>query len=263
MHLHNLPKMKTNHRLWGMKYTLIGVIFWMITSCVPRERIVYFQGDLESVEKIAAEYSATIKPDDLLTITVYGRNLDATRIFNQESNNNLSGGDNQKTFLVDEEGNVEFPVLGKIKLAGLTRNEAIQYMKGLLSSEIIDPGVSISITNYRITVLGEVGSPGTYPLLNEKVTILEALGMAGDLTINGVRENVLVIRDEGEERNFYRVNLTSEEVFTSPVYYLSQNDVVYVEPNQAKINTSANTRNLSIIISVASFLLTVVALIIR
>src|SRR5690606_23751334 len=172
--------MKTNHRLWGMKYTLIGVIFWMITSCVPRERIVYFQGDLESVEKIAAEYSATIKPDDLLTITVYGRNLDATRIFNQESNNNLSGGDNQKTFLVDEEGNVEFPVLGKIKLAGLTRNEAIQYMKGLLSSEIIDPGVSISITNYRITVLGEVGSPGTYPLLNEKVTILEALGMAGD-----------------------------------------------------------------------------------
>ncbi|HLT41402.1 MAG TPA: polysaccharide biosynthesis/export family protein [Sphingobacteriaceae bacterium] len=255
--------MKTNHRLWGMKYTLIGVIFWMITSCVPRERIVYFQGDLESVEKIAAEYSATIKPDDLLTITVYGRNLDATRIFNQESNNNLSGGDNQKTFLVDEEGNVEFPVLGKIKLAGLTRNEAIQYMKGLLSSEIIDPGVSISITNYRITVLGEVGSPGTYPLLNEKVTILEALGMAGDLTINGVRENVLVIRDEGEERNFYRVNLTSEEVFTSPVYYLSQNDVVYVEPNQAKINTSANTRNLSIIISVASFLLTVVALIIR
>lgn len=263
MHLHNLPKMKTNHRLWGMKYTLIGVIFWMITSCVPRERIVYFQGDLESVEKIAAEYSATIKPDDLLSITVYGRNLEATRIFNQESNNDLSGGDNQKTFLVDEEGNIEFPVLGKIKLAGLTRNEAIQYMKGLLRSEIIDPGVSISITNYRITVLGEVGSPGTYPLLNEKVTILEALGMAGDLTINGMRENVLVIRDEGEERNFYRVNLTSEEVFTSPVYYLSQNDVVYVEPNQAKINTSANTRNLSIIISVASFLLTVVALIIR
>lgn len=255
--------MKTNHRLWGMKYTLIGVIFWMITSCVPRERIVYFQGDLESVEKIAAEYSATIKPDDLLSITVYGRNLEATRIFNQESNNDLSGGDNQKTFLVDEEGNIEFPVLGKIKLAGLTRNEAIQYMKGLLRSEIIDPGVSISITNYRITVLGEVGSPGTYPLLNEKVTILEALGMAGDLTINGMRENVLVIRDEGEERNFYRVNLTSEEVFTSPVYYLSQNDVVYVEPNQAKINTSANTRNLSIIISVASFLLTVVALIIR
>lgn len=238
-----------------------------LTSCVPRERIVYFQGDLESIEELAEQYSATIQPDDLLAITVFGRNQDATRIFNQESNLGMGiGAGNQKTYLVDEEGNIEFPVFGKIKLGGLTRNEAIQYMKGMLSKEIIDPGVSITITNYRITVLGEVGSPGTYPLQNEKVTILEAIGMAGDLTINGLRDNVLVVREENGKRNFYRVNLLTEEVFNSPVYYLAQNDVVYVEPNQNKINTARNAsifRDISFAMSIASFLLTIILLVTR
>lgn len=250
--------MKINSRFIYFKFIVLLMAGLLFTSCVPREKIVYFQGDLQPIAELAEQYSAKIQPDDLLAITIFGRNLEATRIFNQESNT-----EGTQTYLVDAEGNIEFPVLGKIKLAGLTRNEAIQYMKGMLSNEIIDPGVSIAITNYRITVLGEVGKPGSFPLENEKVTILEALGMAGDLTINGVRENVLVIREEGGQRNFYRVNLTSEEVFSSPVYYLAQNDVVYVEPNQAKINTSANTRNLSVIISVASLIITVVALIIR
>ncbi len=239
------------------------IIGCFLTSCVPRERIVYFQGDLESIEELAEQYSATIQPDDLLAITVFGRNQDATRIFNQESNAVMGA---EKTFLVDEEGNIEFPVFGKIKLGGLTRNEAIQYMKGMLSKEIIDPGVSITITNYRITVLGEVGNPGTYPLQNEKVTILEAIGMAGDLTINGVRDNVLVVREENGERNFYRVNLLTEEVFNSPVYYLNQNDVVYVEPNQNKINTARNAtifRDISFAMSIASFLLTIIILVTR
>ena len=239
------------------------IIGCFLTSCVPRERIVYFQGDLESIEELAEQYSATIQPDDLLAITVFGRNQDATRIFNQESNAVMGA---EKTFLVDEEGNIEFPVFGKIKLGGLTRNEAIQYMKGMLSKEIIDPGVSITITNYRITVLGEVGNPGTYPLQNEKVTILEAIGMAGDLTINGVRDNVLVVREENGERNFYRVNLLTEEVFNSPVYYLNQNDVVYVEPNQNKINTARNAtifRDISFAMSIASFLLTIILLVTR
>ena len=239
------------------------IIGLFLTSCVPRERIVYFQGDLESIEELAEQYSATIQPDDLLAITVFGRNQDATRIFNQESNVVMGA---EKTFLVDEEGNIEFPVFGKIKLGGLTRNEAIQYMKGMLSKEIIDPGVSITITNYRITVLGEVGNPGTYPLQNEKVTILEAIGMAGDLTINGVRDNVLVVREENGERNFYRVNLLTEEVFNSPVYYLNQNDVVYVEPNQNKINTARNAtifRDISFAMSIASFLLTIILLVTR
>ncbi len=255
--------MKINRHQLILKYFVLMFIGLFLTSCVPREKIVYFQGDLESIEELAEQYSATIQPDDLLAITVFGRNQDATRIFNQESNLVMGEG---KTYLVDEEGNIEFPVFGKIKLAGLTRNEAIQYMKGMLSKEIIDPGVSITITNYRITVLGEVGSPGTYPLQNEKVTILEAIGMAGDLTINGLRENVLVVREENGKRNFYRVNLLTEEVFSSPVYYLAQNDVVYVEPNQNKINTARNStifRDISFAMSISSFLLTIILLITR
>lgn len=256
--------MKINRHQFVLKFFVLMIIGLFLTSCVPREKIVYFQGDLESIDQLAEQYSATIQPDDLLSITVFGRNEEATRIFNQESNVGMGGMGNQKTYLVDEEGNIEFPVLGKIKLAGLTRNEAIQYMKGMLSSEIIDPGVSIAITNYRITVLGEVGSPGTYPLENEKVTILEALGMAGDLTINGLRDNVLVVREENGKRNFYRVNLLTEEVFNSPVYYLAQNDVVYVEPNQNKINSSRNAtifRDISFAMSISSFLLTIILLI--
>lgn len=242
------------------KLTLLFILAILITSCVPRERIVYFQGDLDAVSEVD-RYAVKIQADDLLEINVYGRDVAATKIFNQESNLGQTTG---KTYLVDEEGNIEFPVLGKVKLAGLTRNEAIQYMKGLLSKDIVDPGVSIAIKNYRITVLGEVTKPGTFPLENEKVTILEALGMAGDMTINGVRENVLVVREEGGERNYYRVNLASTEVFNSPVYYLAQNDVVYVEPNQNKINTSSNIiRNVSFGISLASFLITIVTLITR
>lgn len=258
--------MGINLRFIYYRFIILILAAFFVTSCVPRERIVYFQGDLESLEKLADEYAARIQPDDLLSITVFGRDMEATRIFNQESNVGVSSGESRQSYLVDEEGNIEFPVLGKIKLGGLTRSEAILYMKGLLSRDIIDPGVSITITNYRITVLGEVGSPGTFSLENEKVTILEALGMAGDLTINGVRENVLVIREEGGQRNFHRVNLTTEEIFNSPVYYLSQNDVVYVEPNKNKINSARDTnvmRNVSFVISVASFLLTIIVLISR
>lgn len=262
----NRRNMKIDYRKFVVKITVLLLMGFFVSSCVPREKIVYFQGDLESIEELAEQYSATIQPDDLLSITVYGRNAEAVRIFNQETNAAMGLEGGGKTYLVDEEGNIEFPVLGKIKLAGLTRNEAIQYLKGMLSKEIIDPGVSIAITNYRITVLGEVNSPGTFPLQNEKVTILEALGMAGDLTINGLRENVLVVREENGKRNFHRVNLLTDEVFSSPVYYLAQNDVVYVEPNQNKINMARNStifRDVSFIMSIASFLITIIVLVTR
>lgn len=251
-----------------IKAYFLHLIFFLLVllmvACVPRERLVYFQGDVSSIERAVGEYAAIIQPDDLLSITVFGREGSATKIFNQESNLQMSSDLGRPSYLVDEEGNIEFPFLGKVKLAGLTRNEAIQYMKGLLSNEIVDPGVSISIENFRITVLGEVSRPGAYPIKHEKISLLEAIGMAGDLTINGVRQNVMVIREEGGERMFHRVDLTSDEIFNSPVYYLSQNDVVYVEPNKNIINTSSNAiRNTSFVISIASFLITLIALITR
>lgn len=252
--------MKTKlHKL--LFFTLFAL---MVSSCVPRERIVYFQGDLESLEELSSRYTAKIQADDLLTITVYGRNAEATTIFNQESNINTSGEGKRQTYLVDSDGYIDYPVLGRIKLGGLTRNEAIQYMKGMLSSQVIDPGVSIQITNYKITVLGEVSKPGSFTLPNERITILEALGMAGDLTIHGVRDNVLVVREENGQQEFHRIDLTSNDLFSSPVYYLAQNDVIYVEPNKAKINSSSSVyRDASFIISVTSFLITIITIMTR
>lgn len=255
--------MKTN-RFKIFQKSIFLLFILTIISCVPREKIVYFQGDLESLEDLSSRYSAKIQADDLLTITVFGRDAEATKIFNQESNISGNNESSRQTYLVDSEGFIEFPVLGRIKLGGLTRNEAIQYMKGLLSKDVLDPGVSIKISNYRITVLGEVSRPGTFTLPNEKITILEALGMAGDLTINGVRNNVLVVREENGGQKFHRIDLTTNELFNSPVYYLAQNDVIYVEPNQPKINSSSSTiRDVSFIISVTSFLITIITLMTR
>lgn len=263
--------MEIKKSLFLYKLLLIGLVGMLVSSCVSREKIVYFQGDLESIEQMTANYSPVIQSDDLLIITVFGRDSEATKIFNQESNLSTTGsgtgsggGGRFQTYLVDEEGNIEFPVLGKVKLAGLTRIEAMDHMKSLLSRDIIDPGVAISISNFKITMLGEVGSPGTYNLEDEKLTLLEAIGRAGDLTINGERKNVLVIREENGQRNFYRIDLTSNEVFTSPVYYLVQNDIVYVEPNQNKRNSSTSTvRDVSFAISITSFVITIIALITR
>src|SRR5690606_20835368 len=167
-------KMKINRPYIYFRFMVLVLAGILFSSCVPRERIVYFQGDLESMERRAGEYSARIQPDDLLSITIFARNQEATRIFNQEANLGMSSSStgNRPTYLVDQEGYIEFPVLGKIKLSGMTRNEAIHYMKGLLSDEIIDPGVSITINNYRITVLGEVSNPGTFSMEHEKVSIL-------------------------------------------------------------------------------------------
>ncbi|MFA5619209.1 MAG: polysaccharide biosynthesis/export family protein [Weeksellaceae bacterium] len=255
-----------------IKLKLLIQLFFLallVSSCVSREKITYFQGDLEAVNELAERYEATIQPDDLLAITVYARDEAATRIFNQESNTTptaSAGNANLRrlSYLVDKEGYIEFPVLGRVKLGGMSRNEAIEYMKGLLTEEIIDPGVAINILNFRITVLGEVNNPGTFQLENEKITIMEALGKAQDLTINGERKNVLVIREVDGTRNYYRIDLTSNEVFDSPVYYLSQNDIVYVEPNQNKRNLSSPViRDVSFVISIASFLLTLILLITR
>lgn len=244
---------------------LLGLIaVWIMTACASRESIVYFQGDLEMIEQQAEQYSPTIQPDDKLVITVSARDFEATKPFNQVNFYYQSQSEARiQSYLVDEEGFIEYPVLGRIKLGGLNRSEAMSYMKNLLEEYIIDPGVTIQITNFKVTVLGEVTTPGSHILPNERITILEAIGLAGDLTINGVRENVLVIRETEGEKSFHRIDLTSNEVFNSPVYFLKQNDVVYVEPNKAQINSSTYSRNTSVIISIAGLIITVISVLTR
>jgi polysaccharide export outer membrane protein len=242
----------------------------LLWSCDTKKDLVYFQG--KPTEFAAhSSYNPTIKPDDLLSILVMANDEKSTVLFNlpQALGNNLYGGyalgaPTPPGYLVNSEGNIEFPVIGTIHLGGLTRTQAINIIKEKLGSYIVNPTISMRILNFRVTVLGDVRNPGTFTIPNERITLLEALGVAGDLLITGERHNILVIRDEDGKRKEYRLDLTQESLFSSPVYYLQQNDVVYVEPNRAKRNSSViNASNTGIVISSLSLVLTTLILIFK
>ncbi|WP_234387141.1 polysaccharide biosynthesis/export family protein [Aquimarina sp. Aq78] len=228
------------------------------------------------MEKISStnSFTSVFKVDDIVGIMVSAADMDAVRPFNlmqgSSSLGESSGGDTssagtgEPTYLINEEGNIDFPVLGELKIAGLTRIEAKKVIKEKLKIYINDPIVSVRLKNFKITVMGEVSKPGSYTIPNERVTIIEALGLAGDMTIKGRRENVIIIRENEGVNTYHRVDLTSKSIFESPVYYLAQNDVLYVEPNDSRIKESKTRNNtLGIIISIVGVVLSVVTLVIR
>lgn len=247
------------------KINVLGLFlfFLLIVSCASKKNVVYFQG----VSEISSLYELNIpkiQSNDILAISVSSSNIKATEPFNQQSiyaSNVNPNSPYKSVYIVGADGNIDFPILGKVYLLGKTRNEAIQYMKELLSEYIVDPGVNIQYTNFKVSVIGEVKQPGSFVIQNERITIFEALALAGDLTINGVRKEVYVIREVNGVRNVYVVDLTAKEILDSPVYYLAQNDVVYVMPNQSKIQSSVI--NYPVFISVAGILISVVALLIK
>ena len=250
---------------------LSSVSFLLMYSCVSKKDIVYFQKDTIDQSQVSNSYKTIIKPDDVLQITVTAQDLEAAKPFNLTSvtidgtsSNSGFGGMQQQTYLVDTNGEIDFPVLGKLKIGGLTRDELIAFLKDKLEPDyILNPNIIIRITNYKITVLGDVQRPGSYPVPNERITILEALGLAGDLNLSAQRNNVLVQREEEGKKVQYRVDLLSKKIFTSPVYYLQQNDVVYVEPNYAKIQSASSNSNTSLIISVTAVLISVLNILTR
>lgn len=214
-------------------------------SCGSKKDIVYFQNiDLVGAKKSINKYTPTIKNDDMLTIIVSALDQDLARPFNLTTvsfaqNQNAYGRQTQQTYLVDSNGNIDFPVLGSVKLAGLTRIQATELLKKMISVYVKNPIVNIRNVNFKVTVLGEVNRPGTFTITNERLTILEALGLAGDMTIQGERKNILVTREEKGKTTTTRVDLTSSSVFDSPVYYLSQNDVIYVQPNNSRVKSAS------------------------
>jgi polysaccharide export outer membrane protein len=225
--------------------------------------LIYLQGE-EITKTEFKSYTPFFKIDDFLNITVFGSDENSVKPFNlpnisSPSNRGYSiGAPSSIGYLIDENGNIEFPILGKIKLAGLTRIQATELLKEKLKVYISNPIVNIQILNFKITVLGEVKNPGTFTIPNERITLFEAIGLAGDLNITGVRKNVLVIREENGVKKEYRVNLNSKTALNSPVYYLNQNDLVYVEPNQAKSNSALISSASGVFISVASLLITMI-----
>jgi polysaccharide export outer membrane protein len=233
------------------------------------------QDTVEGLPKETGVYPGiVVQPKDVLSIVVSSRNPELSTGLNlplhqfYAGSSEASSGYNyrQLGYQVDLEGYIDFPVLGKLKVTGLTRERLANMIKQRLQEDLIrDAIVTAEFMNFKISVLGEVRTPGTYSIADDRLTLLEALGRAGDLTIYGRRDNVLVRRENEGKVIFYRVDLRTEALLTSPVYYLQQNDVIYVEPNNtvaARSNINEN-KSLSTWISLASFITSLTILIIR
>ena len=234
--------MKINKFFFGA--LLVALMF---TSCRPAEEIAYIaDAQRDSAFALKGQFSGGIQANDILGIYVESQTPESTIQFNQETNkivtlNNggtvLNPGTSVVSgYLVNHDGDIIFPVLGKIHVLGLTHNELAKLIENQLISQghITDPVVTVKLMNFKVCVLGDVTRPGQLVVAGERLTIFEALSMVGDLTIYGQRHNVTIIREENGVRTIGEVDLSSKSVFDSPYYYLHQNDVIYVEPNMRK-----------------------------
>lgn len=248
----------------------IGLVLVFLASCVSKKKITRFQYDTINQSLVSNNYKTIFKPDDLLQITISAQDIDAVKPFNLPAvtfavtTGTVSGQPRQQTYLIDSKGEIDFPILGKLKIGGLTREEVIDLFKNKLDPDYVkNPTVNIRIANFKITVSGDVRLPGTYTIPNERITIIEAIGLAGDLNISAQRNNIKVIREEGKEKKVYRVNLLSNKALTSPVYYLQQNDLIYIEPNNAKAQSAATNQNTGLFVSIGSILISLIAILAR
>ena len=268
-------------RLFTLFITSCTCLLLLFSSCIGSKNIPYFQ-DIKDTTKqytqtIKENYEAHIESDDVIEIIVNSINPQATAIFNLGNNTPAISGQttastmatavfttdlrnsNSTGYLVNKEGFIDFPVLGKLLVKGLTVSQLKDMLALKLDQYLKNPIVNARLLNYKITVLGEVNRPSSYTLQSERVSVIDAIGLAGDLTIYGKRENILLVREENGQRSFIRLNLNSSKIFQSPYYYLKQNDVVYIEPNKSKIASSdARTiRNLSIASTIATLLIVI------
>lgn len=258
------------------KYTLIVFTLLLsvmgagvLSSCGTSKNVVYFQ-DLkpgESEITLPEVQAITVQPEDKISIIVNSRDPQLMNLFNLPYTTKQIGqqasGNNQGVsgYTVNAEGDIDFPVIGKIHVAGMKREEIAKFIKDKLIADnlVKDPVVTVEFMNLCVSVLGEVNNPGRFTIDRDRLTVLDALSMAGDLTIYGNRYKVLVLRQEGDTQRVYGINLTSgEHLYSSPAYYLQQNDVVYVEPNEVRSRQSTvngnNVRSTSFWISLASLL---------
>ena len=227
-----------------------------------QKELLYLQGNLDTLpNRVVPVKEPVIQPGDLLSIMVYSDNPEATAIYNQQQvaapqSAGGSGSADVSTsgYLVDEQGVIHFQSLGTLAVQGLTKRQLAESLTEKLSPFLKNPYVSIRFLNFRFTVIGEVMKPGSFTVPEEKVSILELLGLAGDLTVYGRRDNILVIRERDGKREFGRLDLRKADVFQSPYFYLQQNDVVLVEANPKKptVNDQATARNLTIASVIAS-----------
>lgn len=250
------------------------MVAMLLASCSSPKNVAYIQNS-DSIDYSRSEvlYDARIMPKDILTITVNTVNPEAPAPFNLfvptelSANRSLGSQRSLQTYLVDNKGCIEFPVIGTIKVGGLTKSACEKLIhdkiQRFMNAEE-NPIVTVRMSNYKISVLGEVNRPGMFTVSNEKINIFEALAQAGDLTIYGVRDRVKLIREnEKGHKDVYTLNLNDAEIINSPYYYLQQNDVIYVEPNKVKAKNSAIGQSTTIWISIAGALVSLASLVVN
>src|SRR5665213_738582 len=239
------------HLIWRRKclYYILALSL-VFTSCIDTKKTTYFNGLGDARIPSAAAIVPTIHKNDLLSISVSSSNPDASKLFNDPNLSNTitatANGTTQQMvgYLVTDDGTFKFPELGEIKAEGLTVKQLSKFMTQTLIDRklLVDPIVTIRFLNFRVTVLGEVTHPTVITVPNERISVLEALGLAGDLTIYGKRDNVLLIREDSAEKIVQRIDLNSKDILSSPYYYLQSNDVLYVEANKNKVASVSNGR---------------------
>ena len=242
----------------------------LCTSCASYKKVVYLQ-DVEPLKQqvIEQKYEVYIHNDDLLAIMVNSKNPELALPFNMPMISYQIGSQSSPQqrvlgYLVDTNGEIDFPILGKMHVAGLTRLQLTELIKQRLTEEdlIKDPVVTVQFLNYKVSVMGEVNRPGSFNISGDRITLLEALSMAGDLTIYGQRENVALIREENGMRTVHYFDLKNPDILTSPYFYLQQDDVVYVTPNKYKAQAGEINQNRSFYISLVSVAVSVATLLV-
>ena len=246
-------------KLKGTQLSVLILLAWLITGCVNTRLATYFNGITDGVISSNTPIPASeVQKNDLLSISISSLSPEASSFFNTAPTSNVSSENAQLNgYLVSPDGTIQLPILGSIKAAGYTTEQLKDTITKVLTDQklLTDPVVTIRFLNFRVTVLGEVNKPSVIPVPNEKISLLEAIGLAGDLTLYAKRDNVLVIReDNAGNKILKRINLNNGELLTSPYYYLKSNDIIYVEPNKSRITSTGRGQQLvGVVLSGLSF----------
>ena len=277
------PHVQTKKRIFApylkktkiMRVKLVSVValfVLLLGACSVPKDVVYFQGvdalTPEKLEQMSQTYKTIIRPGDLLNITVTAWDPSVVPPFNppvyayaQQGDLPVAASASMYNYLVDKEGFINFPVIGKVKVENFTCLGLAEELQQKISKYVTDPLVNVQITNFKVSVMGEVARPGALTVRNDRMSVLDAIGLVGDLTINANRKNILLIREDNGVKTFARLDLTNPELFTSPYYYMQQNDILYVEPNKAKQRNSRYSQAQQYSITVFSSILSAISVI--
>ena len=248
----------------AIKIILAALLLQFVASCVSRKEIVYFQNLPEEIARLdSVQSNFKIKPNDILGITVTAYDPSAVQPFNLILQSRGGVLAENQGYLTGADGYINFPVLGKIKAAGLSRAELAQHLTEKISEYILDPIVTINVLNFKVSILGAVNKPGTYAVQGERFTLPEALSLAGDLSVYGKRDNILILRENNGKKDYAYLDMRDAKIMQSDYFQLQQNDLIYVEPNNAAIQGAIINPGTRTILSIVSLLITIIVVFIK